>query len=160
MRILSPRQLFAGIRRRFFGWLARELTFFLAHTHLVWGDKSRVRIGRNVHLSDTILNCRSGSIIIEDNVFFGHHCLVLTGNHDVTLKDEARISTVPTQGRDVVIRRGAWVASNVTIIGPCEIGEHAVIVSGTVVREDVPGGIVYGGTPARELKKIAFRDDL
>lgn len=155
--MLTPGKIVAGLRRRVFVWLARQLSPVLAHTHLIWGDKSRIRIGSNVHLSDTILNCRSGDITIEDHVFFGHHCLVLTGSHDVSSRNEARISDVPHTGRDIVIRQGAWIASGVTIIGPCEIGAHAVVVAGTIVRENVPEGVIYGGAPPRIISTITFR---
>lgn len=158
MQLLTPLQLLAGARRRFLRWLARELASFLAHTPIISGDKNRVRIGSNVHLSDAILNCRSGNITIEDDVFFGHHCLVLTGTHDFTLKGQDRVTTVPSDGRDIVIRRGAWIASQVTLIGPCEVGEHAVVVTGTIVRENVAPGVIYGGMPPRVIKEIDFQN--
>jgi len=157
-RHLTPAKIAGGIRRRIFGWLARQLAPALAHTPVFWGDRNRIEIGKDVHLSDTILNCRSGRIVIEDHVFFGHHCLVLTGTHDVSQRNAARVAEVPKDGRDIIIRQGAWVASQVTILGPCEIGAHSVIVAGTIVRENVPEGVVYGGTPPRAISTIAFRE--
>lgn len=158
LRYLHPRNFARGVRNRFFFALARPLAFYLAHVPVFWGDSSRIIVGKNATLANTVFNCRSGKIIIEDNVFFGHNCLVLTGRHDFRLKDEGRILTVPEEGYDIIIRRGAWVASAVTVIGPCEIGEHAVVVAGTVVRENVPPGVIYGGSPAKVIGPIRFTE--
>ena len=159
-RLLDPRYLVNGVRNRFWFWVARQLQFYLAHTYLIWGDRDRVSIGRGVALGDAILNCRSGRIVIEDDVFFGHHVLILTGWHDYRLRGQERLLTVPQSGADITIRRGAWIASHVTVLGPCEIGEDAVIASGSVVRGNIPAGMIYGGIPARPIREIDFRDAL
>lgn len=159
LRYLRPVRFARGVRNRFFFALARPLAFYLAHVPVFWGDRRQIVLGRNVVLGNTVLNSVSGRIIIGDNVFFGHNCLVLTGRHDFRLRNQERILTVPKQGYDIVIRRGAWVASAVTIIGPCEIGEDAVIVAGTIVREDVPAGVVYGGNPAKIISRIEFAEE-
>lgn len=156
LRYLHPVTFARGVRNRAFFALARPLAFYLAHVPVFWGERDRIILGKNVTLANSVLNCRSGKIIIEDNVFFGHNCLVLTGRHDFRLKDEGRILTVPDEGFDIVIRRGAWIASAVTLIGPCEIGEHSVVVAGTVVREDVPPGVIYGGFPPKVIAPIDF----
>lgn len=148
---------FDAVSERFFRALARALRPHLARTPLYWGDRSRIEVGQNVHLVNTILNSRSGRIVIEDDVFFGHDCQVLTGFHDYRLRDAGRHQAVPREGRDVIIRRGAWIASSVVVIGPCEIGSNAVICAGSVVTSDVEAGAVYGGAPARKIKDIVFR---
>lgn len=155
-KYFDPFYVAKAIRNRFWYWLARKLQFYLAHTHVIWGDPSRVEIGRNVVLADSILNCRSGRILIEDNVFFGHHVLVLAGTHDHRRKNQERQTTVPQFGHDIIIRRGAWIASQVTIVGPCEIGADAVVASGSIVIGNVAPGMLYAGNPAKPIKPIAF----
>ena len=61
----------------------------------------------------------------------------------------------PSGGRDIVIHEGAWLASNVTILGPCQIGEHAVVAAGAVVVDDVRPYTVVGGVPARTLASVS-----
>jgi acetyltransferase-like isoleucine patch superfamily enzyme len=63
---------------------------------------------------------------------------------------------VPQQGRDIVVGTGAWLGSNVTVLGPCSIGAHAVIAAGAVVTGVVEAGWIYGGVPARPIKRIEF----
>jgi len=78
-----------------------------------------------------------GEITIEEYALFGHSVSVFTGTHDVTKFDRARQVGVPKTGRDVVIGRGAWVSSNALVLGPCRIGEHAVVAAASVVTADV-----------------------
>ncbi len=151
------RRLVNGVKDRALRGLATALRPYLARTPLFWGDRSRVTLGRNVHLVNTILNCRSGRVTIEDDVFFGHDCQILTGFHDYTKRGLARQTDVPDSGRDVIIRQGAWIASNVVIIGPCDIGRDAVVCAGSVVTSDLEAGAIHGGAPARKIKDIVFR---
>lgn len=136
--------------------LAPRLAARLLKQPRIWGDPTRVAIGRHVHVNNALFNTTSGTITVEDFVFFGHDVSVLTGTHDMTKRDGARIEAVPPSGRDVVIRRGAWIASGTTILAPCEIGAHAVIGAGSLVTGDVRPGWFYAGTPAKAVKEIEF----
>ncbi len=155
-KLVNPFKLVQVIKNRFWFWVAQQLRFYLAHTYIIWGDKKRVSIGKNVHLSDGVLNTRSGCIIIEDEVFFGHNVLIVTGWHDYRLRGMDRIKTVPETGSDIIIRHGAWVASHVTVLGPCEIGENSVIAAGAVVFGKIPPNTIYGGVPAKFIKNIDY----
>jgi acetyltransferase-like isoleucine patch superfamily enzyme len=54
--------------------------------------------------------------------------------------------------RGPVIRRGARIGVNVTILPYVEIGEGALIAAGSVVTRDVPPGAVVAGNPGRVTK--------
>lgn len=155
---MTPSRFIRGVRNRFLFWVARQLKFYLAHTHLIWGDPSRVRVGHNVDLADAILNCRSGDITIEDDVFFGHGVLILAGTHDYHKMGPDRQNARVADGYNVMIHSGAWLASNVVIIGPCEIGADAVITAGTIVRGNVPPACVYGRSGPHPIFQIAERN--
>jgi acetyltransferase-like isoleucine patch superfamily enzyme len=55
---------------------------------------------------------------------------------------------VPKVGRDIVIGEGVWLSSNVIVVGPCTIGEHAVVGVGSLVLNDVECYTVVAGSPA------------
>jgi acetyltransferase-like isoleucine patch superfamily enzyme len=132
---------------------------YLARTPLIWGDKNSVTIGSNVHLVDVIINCRSGRVTIEDNVFFGHGVMLLTGTHEMRARGAARHGAVPSGGRDIVIRNGAWIASNTVIIGPCDIGKDAVVAAGSVATGKLESACLYAGNPVKLIRPIEFFDD-
>lgn len=124
------------------------------HRPLVYGDERRLHVSPDAVVNDALFNLSSGEITVEADAFFGHGVAVLTGTHDVTVHGAGRKTAVPRSGRDVVIRRGAWVASRAVVQGPCEVGEHAVVATGAVVTADVPAYTVVAGVPARPVREL------
>jgi len=53
-----------------------------------------------------------------------------------------------------VIERGAWLSSNVTVLGPCTVGAHAVVGAGSVVNRDVAPLSFVAGIPAKHTATI------
>lgn len=126
-----------------------------------WGPPQRIVLGRNVHTANTLFNTMSGMIRIGDDTFFGHNASVLTGTHDFRKRRQARHAAIPDLGRDIVIGKGVWICSNVTILGPCTIGDDAVIAAGSLVLGgELAGGYIHAGTPAKPIKPIDFTDEL
>jgi len=58
-------------------------------------------------------------------------------------------TVVPT-----VIRRGASIGSNTTIMCGVTVGEGAIVGAGAVVTRDVPPGMVVAGNPAKSLRPV------
>jgi acetyltransferase-like isoleucine patch superfamily enzyme len=123
----------------------------------IYGDERKLHLHPTAVVNDALFNLSSGEITVEEYAFFGHGVCVLTGTHDITLFDHERQVGVPKSGRDVVIGRGAWISTNAMVLGPCRIGEHAVVAAGSLVRSDVEPYSVVGGMPARVLSTITAR---
>lgn len=110
-------------------------------------------IGENCILGwGSIIDCL-GQVTIEDNVFFGHRVMVLTGTHDYTKFGKDRIYKA-IQSKPVIIKQGAWICSGAIINPGVTIGEHAVVATGSIVTKDVDPYTVVGGNPARFIKAI------
>lgn len=124
------------------------------HNYSVFGESSKLKLSDNSVVNNALFNLSCGSITVEDWVFFGHNVSILTGTHDITKFGRERQLAIPTDGRDIIIKNGAWIASNATVIGPCTIGENSVIMVGSVVIRDVEPGTVVGGVPAKFIRKI------
>lgn len=69
-----------------------------------------------------------GGITIEDDVQIAGNASLLSNNHD--LYDRQILLCKP-----IVIRKGAWIGANVTILPWVEVGKHAVIGACSVVIE-------------------------
>jgi UDP-2-acetamido-3-amino-2,3-dideoxy-glucuronate N-acetyltransferase len=95
----------------------------------------RVRIQNNVSLYD--------GVVLEDDVFCGPSAVftnVRTPRSGVSRKDEyAR----------TVVRRGATIGANATIVCGVEIGEYSFVAAGAVVTTDVAPHRLVVGVPAR-----------
>lgn len=138
-----------------FGRLVREA---VQQPYVYDGTSSprrRVFLGENVRLNDAVLNVVSGEIRIGDHTFLGHGVSLLTGTHDYRARRAERQTSSPVAGHDIVIGKGVWIASNATVIGPCTIGDDAVVAAGAMVTmPEVPEGAIVGGVPAKVIGQI------
>lgn len=158
-------RLMEPTRRRIWAWLAdspeARASFAAAalaqglDEYRVFGDPARLSIHPSASVNDALFNTESGSIAVGEHAFFGFRVLVLTGTHDSSARGTARRDSVPPQGRDITIETGAWVASGAIVLGPCTIGESAVVAAGAVVTSDVPARVMVGGVPARVIRELS-----
>jgi acetyltransferase-like isoleucine patch superfamily enzyme len=144
-------------KRPYFLLLSKILGDFLLKQYLVFGPESKlkIKIASTAVVGNALFNTTSGNITIEDDVFFGQNVSCLTGTHDYRkFGQERRLSHV--EGRDILIKKGVWVASNATIIGPCTIGENSVIGACCLICKNVPPNTICfsGNSPIlREIKQ-------
>lgn len=122
----------------------------------IHGPKERLIIKnpKNVNYENTIFNTRSGTITIGDGTLFSVNCMVLTGKHNYAAKDVYKLWEVNTEGEDIDIGDGTWIASGSIICGNVKIGKHCVIAAGSVVVTDIPDYSLVAGVPAKVVKKI------
>jgi len=86
-------------------------------------------------------------VTIEDEVFIGPH-VCFTND----LKPRAvnpGWKTIPT-----IVKKGASIGANSTILCGVTIGEKAMVAAGSVVTKDVPSNTLVSGNPAKLVKKI------
>lgn len=105
-------------------------------------ERYRVRIGRNVSIQSMVY-IPIGTVI-EDDVFIGPNAVITNDKYPPSRR---------LQG--VVIRRGAVIGANATLIAGIEIGEGAVVAAGAVVTKDVKPGEVVAGVPARAIYGVS-----
>ncbi len=98
---------------------------------------NRVKIQNNVSVYD--------AVTLEDDVFCGPS-MVFTNVYNpraaVTRKDAYRRT---------LVRRGATIGANATIVCGVTVGEYAFIAAGAVVNRDVPAFALMAGVPARQI---------
>lgn len=56
--------------------------------------------------------------------------------------------------RGPVIRRGASVGANATVLPGIEVGVEAMVGAGAVVTKDVPPRVIVVGVPARKIGEV------
>jgi acetyltransferase-like isoleucine patch superfamily enzyme len=127
------------------------------YRHRWHGDADRLRIHETAVVNNALFNVSGGTVTVGKDAFFGHDVTVLTGTHDIEKFGRERQLAFPRSGRDVVIGEGVWLASDVLVLGPVTIGEHAVVAGGSLVREDVAPYTVVAGRPARVVRTIEAR---
>lgn len=120
----------------------------------IFGDPRRVSIAETALVNNATFNTHSGKIVVGEHAFFGQNVSLLAGTHDLAAPRESRKTTIPAEGCDITIESGAWLATNVTVIGPCVIGEMAVVAAGAVVVNDVKPYTIVAGVPAVVIGRV------
>jgi UDP-2-acetamido-3-amino-2,3-dideoxy-glucuronate N-acetyltransferase len=104
---------------------------------------NKVRVGSNCKVQNNV--SIYDNVTLEDDVFCGPS-MVFTNVYNprsaVLRKDEYR---------DTVVRRGATLGANCTIVCGIEIGQHAFVAAGAVVNRSVPAHALVAGVPGRHI---------
>jgi UDP-2-acetamido-3-amino-2,3-dideoxy-glucuronate N-acetyltransferase len=102
-----------------------------------------VTIGNNVKIQNNV--SVYDAVTLEDDVFCGPS-MVFTNVHN------PRATVVrKNEYRRTLVKRGATLGANCTIVCGVTIGEHAFVGAGAVVSRDVPAFALMVGVPARRI---------
>ncbi|HUN28233.1 MAG TPA: acyltransferase [Alphaproteobacteria bacterium] len=104
---------------------------------------SNVDIGNNVKIQNNV-SVYEG-VILEDDVFCGPS-MVFT---NVTTPRSATPRNTAADYRRTIVKRGATIGANATIVCGNTLGEFSFVGAGSVVTKDVPAYAVVYGNPAR-----------
>lgn len=119
-----------------------------------------VRIGNNVKIQNNV-SVYEG-VVLEDDVFCGPS-MVFT---NVTTPRSGTPRNTSADYAPTVVKRGASIGANATIVCGHSLGEFAFVGAGSVVTKDVPAYAMVYGNPARIRGyacecgvKLSFTDD-
>lgn len=109
------------------------------------------KIGKRVKVSSHSFICEG--VTIEDNVFIGHGVMFINDKYPhATAGDGSPQTEADWECIETVVKKGASIGSNATILCGVTIGEGAIVGAGSVVTRDVPPGAIVAGSPARFLR--------
>lgn len=111
-----------------------------------------VIVGNRVKIESHSLLCEG--VTIEDEVFVGHSVVFVNDNHPRSVNRNGKLKDRKDWDLlETVVRKGASIGSNATILGGVEIGEGSMVGAGAVVTKNVPPKSVVVGNPARAIRK-------
>lgn len=114
-----------------------------------------VSLGQNVFVGNKVVigdGCKVqnnvsvyDNVVLEDGVFCGPS-MVFTNVYNPRSLIERK-----NQYRDTLVKQGATLGANCTIVCGTTIGEHAFVGAGAVVNKDVPAYALVVGVPAKQI---------
>lgn len=130
-----------GVMIREKNWIGNNVSI---GTHSV--IEHHVKIENNVRIhSQAFIPEKS---ILEEGCWIGPHVVLTNARHPLCPKVKECL-------RGALIRRGAKIGANVTILPGVIIGENALVGAGSVVTKDIPAESVVKGNPAKVFKSIS-----
>lgn len=100
-----------------------------------------VKIGNNVKIQNNV-SVYEG-VTLEDGVFCGPSCVF---TNDMFPRSETR----PEEYAKTLVKEGASLGANSTVVCGVTVGRYALIAAGAVVTADVPDHALMMGVPARQ----------
>lgn len=112
--------------------------------------QKNVVIGNKVKIGSHSFICEG--VTIEDEVFIGHHAVFINDKYPKSTNDSGQLKS--DSGWNLLktlVKKGASIGSNVTIMGGITIGENALIGAGSLVTKNVPRNVVVAGNPTKVI---------
>jgi acetyltransferase-like isoleucine patch superfamily enzyme len=155
--MFMPTQAIGSVLRTFGARIGTDVRFcspLVIHNSGVERGRyyQNLQVGDHCYLGRELFLDLQDQIVIEDRVTVSHRVMILTHTDAGTspLRDEY----IPTSQSPVIIRRGAYIGANVTILEGVEIGESSIVGAGAVVTRSVPPETVVAGVPAKFIKTL------
>lgn len=145
-----------ALKKLFFKVLYRsKLTFgrgtsFRRRFGLMIENTGQVEIGSQCFFNDDCSIASIGHVRIGDGTIFGANVRIYDHNHHFS--DTKR--PIKEQGYtvgEVIIGSHCWIASNVTLLKSCKIGDNCMIGAGCVISETIPDNTVVKLVKQKEI---------
>jgi UDP-2-acetamido-3-amino-2,3-dideoxy-glucuronate N-acetyltransferase len=110
-------------------------------------------IGKQCKISSHTFICEG--VTIEDDVFVGHGVMFINDKYPKATSESGELQTeedwevVPT-----LVKRGASIGSNATLLCGITVGVDAIVGAGSVVINDVPDKVIVAGNPATIIRNL------
>ncbi|WP_058301360.1 acyltransferase [Gorillibacterium timonense] len=88
-----------------------------------------------------------GGIYVDHNTNISSHIKLITGSHDV---DDPQYTA---SFKPIIIGHHCWIGTGAIVLQGVTIGDGVVVAAGAVVTKDIPPFEVWGGVPAKFIRK-------
>ena len=123
--------------------------------------------------SNSLIHCAGGDITIGNRAFINRNVIIVSAENisigtDVLLGDSVSIydhdhgvkinglayGQQPLSSSPVVIGDNVWVGSHSVVLKGVVLGDGCIVAAGSVVTKSIPAGEIWGGVPAKYIKRV------
>jgi acetyltransferase-like isoleucine patch superfamily enzyme len=133
-------------------------------------QKNLIHCGKGTYFGNSV-KIGPGKVSIGNYSFIGPECwlqsnteignyvmlagrvAIVGGDHRIDIPGVPAINAGRDVNKQVIIGDDVWIGYGAIIMHGVKIGEGAVIAAGAVVTKEVPPYSIYGGVPAKEIRK-------
>lgn len=113
-----------------------------------------IKIGKGCGISNSTIVAFAG-VVIGDNTFLGGSCSIYdTDFHSLKANERDLVDQNGVNKKPVVIGNDVFIGAHSIILKGVTIGDEAIIGAGSVVTKSVPKGEIWGGNPAKFIRKV------
>lgn len=116
-----------------------------------YGTNTQLGAGTFVGFESMILSTFESSVSIGARCDIAPRCMILVGSHEIG--DASRRAGLDISS-SIKIEDGCWLCAGVIVKGGVTIGAGSIIAAGAVVVNDVPPNSLYGGVPAKLIRRL------
>ncbi|MGX5522824.1 acyltransferase [Bacillus toyonensis] len=117
-------------------------------------ERKNIKIEKNVRVNDNVFMHGAGGIVLRENVTLSYGVTILSTGYDTSNWAENKIGKIH-KNQKVIIGKNVWLCANVTVLPGVNIADDIIVAAGSVVTESLlEPGYMYGGIPAKQIKKI------
>jgi len=170
-RILKLKLLYPGITIDFKSKIENNCSIACIKGGNLTILKSHISAGTNI-IADT------GSVLSIYNSFVGRNCVITAKEkviinkncliaEMVVIRDQDHKVDIDTDSKTredfsiaaIDIKENVWIASKATVLKGVSIGKHSVVAASAVVTKEIPHYEIWGGIPAKFIKKIKSSEE-
>lgn len=111
-----------------------------------------IRLGKRCRVNPYCVLYGHGGLVIGDDVRIAAQAVIIPANHGMAL-DGGPMGEQALSKQGIRIGNDVWIGAGARILDGAEIEDGCVIGAGAVVRGRLAAGGIYGGVPARLLRK-------
>lgn len=117
-------------------------------------DGASIQIGDNVGMSNCTL-FSACKIEVGNNVLIGGNTKIYdTDFHSIEYENRMQYPDIHVRTSPVVIEDGVFIGAHCIVLKGVRIGEKSVVAAGSIVTKEIPSGELWGGVPAKFIKKL------
>ncbi|MBW4646955.1 MAG: N-acetyltransferase [Goleter apudmare HA4340-LM2] len=115
--------------------------------------QKNVIVGERCKISSHSFLC--DGVTLEDEVFIGHGVMFTNDLYPRATNEDGRLQTEDDWNAvQIIVKQGASIGSNATILPGITIGKRAIVGAGAVVISNVSDYAIVAGVPARVIRDV------